>query len=308
MKGLGAVIRSLFSLGFLGLVFFLMGLAVLAGSLAAVANLLSFNTAWQRIDALAALQDTVSGHLRQMQIEEMGYYFAVEYETPPGDALDRAAGNAAEIDRTLDELIAAGHFTTELGYYEQDIALLDDFRDLLDEHRHTFAHVVQTLQPGDLAEDDDAIAVAEEENYQLQDMLEELIVRIDADRLATTETLPLDVSRAIQGISLALVGILLLALWGYRAVALLAQPVADLTNAVIAVGGDRYRPELLQKTRQQGGVTGRFARALDAFAQAIEQRDASLKQKVHDLREQLYESRRSRLKIHVPNSKEGAQP
>jgi hypothetical protein len=128
-------------------------------------------------------------------------------------------------------------------------------------------------------------------------MLEDIITLIDSDRMGAAQQFPADITFAIQGISIALIIMMLLALWGYRGISLLTQPLTDLTNAVIAIGGDHYRSELLEKVSRLRNPAGRFARALEAFAQAIEQRDGSLKQEISNLRERLYESRRSRLKI-----------
>ncbi len=294
------LIRSLFSMRGLGLIFMLMALAILVGSFAAIANLISFDRIWQRVDALAALEDQVSVHLREMQLQELYYTYAIDYETPLSDELDKAANHAAQIDRILDDLVAAGHYGAEKGYAQEEIGMFNDFRALLAQHRQAFDRMVQTYESGGVEAAIEGIIAIQEENDELQSMLGELIAFLDADRLAAARVFPEYASFAILGASIALVATLLLALWGYRAIALLTQPVVDLTNAVIAIGGDQYRPELLGKMLKQGGPPGRFARALDAFAQAIERRDASLKQEIDSLREQLYESRRRRLKISTP--------
>lgn len=295
------LIRSLFSMGSLGLVFLLMAVAVFVGSFAAIGNLTSFDAIWQHVDVLAALEDQVSSHLREMQLNELYYIYAIVYETPLSDEVDQVAGNAAQIDQTLDDL-AANYLNAEMGYTEEEIGLFNDFRALLEQHRQAFDRMAQTYESGDVDAALEGIVAIQEENDELQSMLDALIASFDADRLEAAQVFPEDVSFAILGVSIGLVAMLILALWGYRAIARLTQPVVDLTNAVIAIGGDQYRPELLGKTLKQGGPPGRFARALDAFAQAIERRDASLKQEIERLREQLYESRRRRLKISTPNS------
>jgi len=296
------LIRSLFSMRGLGLIFMLMALAILVGSFAAIANLISFDRIWQRVDALAALEDQVGVHLREMQLQELYYTYAIDYETPLSDELDKAANHAAQIDRILDDLVAAGHYSAEKGYAQEEIGLFSDFRTLLAQHRQAFDRMVQTYESGDVEAAIEGIIAIQEENDELQGMLGELIAFLDADRLKAAQAFPEYASFAILGASIALVATLLLALWGYRAIALLTQPVVDLTNAVIAIGGDQYRPELLGKMLKQSGPTGHFARSLDAFAQGIERRDASLKQEIGSLRGQLYESRRRRLKISTPTS------
>ena len=302
------LIRSLFSMGCLGWIFLLMAVAILIGSFAAVSNLISFDTTWQRVDALAVLEDQVSTHLREMQLSELYYTYALDYGLTPGDELDGVAGHADQVEQSLDDLVADGHFSADMDYVEEEIGLFNDFRTLLGQHRQAFEQMVQTYESGDAAATVEGLIAIQEENGEMQGMLDELIADLDADRLEAAQAFPEEISFAILGAGAALIAVLLLALVGYRSITLLTEPVVDLTNAVIAIGGDQYRPELLGRMLKQGGPPGRFARALDAFAQAIERRDASLKQEIDGLREQLYESRRRRLKISTPDRQEGALP
>lgn len=300
------LIRALFSMGLLGWVFVFMALAIALGSYTALSNLDSFEVTWERIDALAALEDGVSVHLRDMQLNELYFAYALANETPLDETLDEVAYHAGEIDQILDDLVADGHFAEELGYYPEDIDLLGEFRALLDQHRQSFDEVVQSYESGDVDAAFDGLFWLDEENYELQWRLDELVSNLDTDRLDAALLFPEDIAFALGGASIALVALLLLALAGYRAISTLTQPAADLTNAVIAIGGDRYRPELLGDLLKKGGPAGRFARALDAFARAIDERDASLKTEIAGLREQLYESRRRRLKISGPTPEGGA--
>ena len=294
------LLRALFSMGSLGGVFLLMALAVFVGSFAAIGNFLSFETTWQRIDALNALEGDVSLHLREVQLNELFFAYALDYDTPLGDELEAVAYHADEIDLLLDDLEAEGHFSAELDYEAEDIALYDEFRALLDQHRESWAEVVERYDSGDVdGAVEDALARGEEHD-ELQGVLRELVARLDADRLYAARTLPEDIAFALQGVSAALVALLLLALAGYSAIAQVTRPVVELTNAVIAIGGDRYRPEILGRLLKRRGPAGRMARALDAFARAIDARDAARKGEIDALRKELYASRRRRLKISNP--------
>lgn len=305
MKNLMTFIRSLFSLGQLGWILLLMALAVLIGCFTAIGNFDAFDVAWGRIDVLAALEDTVSVHLREMELNELYYTYAMEYETTTSSELQTIEQHYTEINQILDELIAEGHFTTDLDYYEEDIALLADFRSLLDDHQQTFSQVVQAYESGDMETAQALSAESGEENAELQATLKILSFSMNADLNDAAQTLPEDISFAIRGISIAVIGMMILVLLGYRAISRLTQPLLDLTNAVTATGGDHYNKELLESCLRLGSPPGRFARLLDAFAQAIEQRDAGLKGEIVKLREQLYESRRRRLKIARPNQNSG---
>lgn len=295
------LLRALSSMGSLGWVFLFMALAIFVGSFAAAANLSSFETTWLRIDAMEAMEGQVSFYLREIQLNELFFVYALDYGTPLGDELDAAIYNADEIDLVLDDLVAEGHFSADLDYYEQDIALFDEFRALLDQHRQSLDEAVESYESGDVDGAIKDILALREEHAELQWVLQDLIASLDADRLYAAQVLPEDIAFALQGVSAALVAMLLLALAGYRAITQLTRPVVEMVNAVIAIGGDRYRPEMLGSLLKRGGPVGRLARTLDAFAQAIEARDAALKTEIDTLRERLYESRRRRLRISSPN-------
>ena len=304
MKKLQLWLRSLLSMRLLGSILVLMALAMLLGALAAARGLASFNAAWECVDALAVLEDQVSVTLGQMQIEELSHVFALDYETGSSAGLEAAAHSVDQVDELLAGLADAGYFTAEGGYQDEDIALFEDFRARLAGHRKSWAALVETYGPGDSNEASAGLADLQAEYADLQVMLSELVSRLESDRLVAAQALPGDSALAMTGVSAALVTLLLLALLGYRAVAQLTLPVADLTNAVVAIGGDQYRPELL--SHNAGGPCGHMARALDAFAYAVEQRDAGLKQEIEALREDLAESRHRRLKISRPDLQEEA--
>jgi methyl-accepting chemotaxis protein len=303
MKSFFTFIRSFFSIGFLGLIFLFMALALFIGAFSTVITFNSFDITFQRIDALSALEGEVSSNLREMEINESYYAYAMEYGTPVTDELEKVNSYAAQVTQTIDSLIAEGHFTAELSYtYTEDYTqMINDFRTALEQHQQTFQQVVSAYQAEDYENARNILQESASENTDLQAMLKDIITLVNAERMDAAQTFPSDIVFAIQGTSIALIAILLLALWGYRGIALLAQPLINLTNAVIATGGDQYRPELTGAERKLRNPAGRMARSLDAFAKATQQRDAAQKQEINDLREKLYESRRSRLKISGPS-------
>jgi hypothetical protein len=295
------VIRSVLAMGFLGTILVLMALAVFAGSFTATSNLDSLIMTWERISALSTVEDQVSVSLRDMQLSELYFVYGLDYEMGVDDELDTAAALAGDIDLLFDNLIAEGHFTEDLEYEPEAIELLDEFRALLDQHRRSLDELLLTYEAGETGAVVDGVLDIQEDNEALQWMLTELISELDADRLWAAWAFPESAASALLGAGAALIAMLLLALIGYQAIARLTRPVVDLANAVTAIGGDRYRPELLGGLLKSSGSAGRFARALDSFARDLEQRDASLKAEIDELRAQLYESRRRRLKISAPN-------
>ncbi len=294
------LLRALFSMGLLGWVFLLMAVAIFAGSFAAITNLTSFQTNWQRVDALEVMEGEVSTHLSEVQLNELSFAYALDYEAPLGDQLEAVDYHTGEIARLLDDLTAQGHFTADLGYEDVDIALFDNFRALLDQHRQSFAAVVETYNAGDVAGAVEGTLALQEEHEELQAGLHELVSSLDAYFLYGAQEFSQNMALTLQRVSIALVAMLLLVLGGYRAIVQITRPVVDLANVVIAIGGDRYRPEMLGGLLKQRGPVGRLARALNAYARGIEGRDAGLKTEIGSLREQMYESRRRRLKISSP--------
>ena len=239
MKNISTIIRSFFSMGLLGWVFPLMTVALLAGAYPAVSHFQEFDTVWQRVDALSILENQVSNHLREMELEELRYAYAIEYETPVANELELAADHAAQIRRLIDDLVAAGHFTPQKDYSAESIEMLDEFLQKLEEHQGAFEQVALAYQEDDIDTAQEYLAESEIDNADLQTLLTDIIADIDADRLEATRQFPSAMAAAIQSASIALIIMMLLALAGYRGMALLTQPLINLTNAVVAAGGAR---------------------------------------------------------------------
>lgn len=300
MKNLITFLRSFFSMGILGLIFFLIVCVVFLGAVVALRNFDTFNVAWARADVLNVLEDQVSSALHEMQLNELYFVFASRYGTPLTDEAVEMLNYTAEINATLDDLIAHGHFTSRLQYSEIDIARLEYFRTQLDEHQQTFVEMGRAYSRDNPQLVIELMASALEENADLQETLGALIASVDADRTATSQAFMIEITRTIQSIGVAIVVLLILGLWGYWAIARLVQPLLGLANMVIAIGGDQYRPELAERVIKTPGPAGRLASSLDAFAKYVDQRDAGFKQEIDHLRQQLFESRRRRLKLAQP--------
>jgi nitrate/nitrite-specific signal transduction histidine kinase len=161
---------------------------------------------------------------------------------------------------------------------------------------------VADLDAGDTEQARNLFSESGNETYQVQMDLDYLILLTERARADTLQEFPSDISFAIWVITIGLVVILLLGLWGYTAVSGVTQPLLVLTNAIIAIGGDQYRPELVADLKKRRNRARKLAQALDRLAQTLQNRDAALKQEVDDLRQQLFESRRKRLKISRPNA------
>jgi hypothetical protein len=99
-----------------------------------------------------------------------------------------------------------------------------------------------------------------------------------------------------------------LALAGYLVISQHTHPLIALRSAVIAIAGGQYRPELLGTALKTRGSLGTLARALDALHTSLQQHGASKRAEIERLRRELYESRRSRLKLTRPAQTRSEQP
>jgi len=112
-----------------------------------------------------------------------------------------------------------------------------------------------------------------------------------------------EVSRLNQtAIMIGLGGLILfplLAVWAFSVASRITQPLLSLTNAVIAIEGDRYRDELLAQVIHRRDGLGGLARGIEAMARAVEAREEDLDRKVDELGQQLHEVRQRKL---VPTS------
>jgi nitrate/nitrite-specific signal transduction histidine kinase len=81
------------------------------------------------------------------------------------------------------------------------------------------------------------------------------------------------------------------------------QPLLQITNAVLAIGGGNYRDDMLEKIRDLNNGLGGLANAINKMAEAAGQREAALKHEIKSLENELHATRRRKL---VLTSKIGA--
>lgn len=91
----------------------------------------------------------------------------------------------------------------------------------------------------------------------------------------------------------------LLAVVGFLLASRFTQPLLQIDNSVMAVGGNHYRSALMEDTLRRRDSLGRLAKSVDSMANALKARDAALEKEVDDLRERLQEIRRRKLSTAV---------
>jgi hypothetical protein len=306
MKSITRFIRSLFSLGPFGLIFLLMAFCIGSTALLIIDNFGAYTPVWGHAYAINLLEGSLKDDLFEMQLRETYYLYAKQYQAPEENYLQEAADYEAQIKQALEELEAQESISEENGYTAEDADLLGQIKNQLAEHRQTFDQLVAAYQADDLPETERLTPLSMEQHNAIRDTLVELVTNLEAERVGFLQTFPEDITFTIQWNTIALSVLLLLALLGYRTIAGITQPLLNIYNAVMAIGGDQYRPEMLAETTRHRGLVGRFAHDLDHFAKAAEMRDSALKQEVATLRQQLYESRRKRLKLTRPSTQSSA--
>jgi len=301
MKNLFLPFKAIFSLGWLGLV-----LLLLAGSILWALDSQEsepFDAAQERMTALMGLENDLPQALNQMKLYEARKIFSLEYEQPEDQDYARLAQESdAEVSVILAELEESGHLDSQQDYVTDILPEIEAFNNLRETHRATFEALVSAYMSDDLNQVYDLEDQIETENEDLDIAWRDLVIYAEQDRLTAQRDFPVDINGSILIVTGGLALSLVLALAGFQLIAAAVRPLGTLRNAITAIAGDQYRPEMLSDLLKARGPAGKLARALDQLASAVQQRDSGLKAETERLRQALYESRRRRLKIYHPEA------
>ena len=294
MKIIRAFLKAAFYPSLLGLVMFLMAVSIFVTSLMQIS--IPFNAAQERTLVLNKLQNEVSYALASMQIQEAYEVYVLLYGYEEGEFIQYAENANASIDQEFANLVAQGHIGSKFPYATDLTSKLQSFNDARAAHRKTFNNVVSSVKSGSA---DAALVMGqlEKDNQTLNSQLSDLIVSVEQDRLAALQDFPENLNRGIIFAVIGLALCLILALVGYQVIATTVRPLRGLRNMITAIGGDQYRPEMQAVLLKNRGPAGNLARALDQLARSEQERTAGIKAETERLRQELYESRRRRLKV-----------
>lgn len=298
MKQISTYLRAFFSLGWLGLVILLMALAVSLGAFSQSSD--PFNAAVERMSVLGELESEVALDLAEKQVQESLEFFSLSYGLPSLGAVEKAGLAEARISETLAGLEQAESFVGSEEFYRSNRTLqLQEFNQFRTTHREDFEYA--TSFANELSDEDffDAIYTLEEGNEMLAFQLRDIVTTVEQDRQLALADFADDITNSILIIVFALVVTFILALFGYQAIASAVRPLIHLQNTITTIGGDVYRPG---KT-SAAGASSQLAKALDSLAQAEQARNQAAKQEIEKLRQELYESRRRRLRVYQPGKK-----
>jgi hypothetical protein len=303
--------KAIFSSGLLGLVMLLMAVTIFFASLRQVST--PFDATLERTEVLNKFQNEIAYALTNIQVPEANAVFIlnfrsseedIQYIDDPQSFKQYAESANANLDQEIGLLQSVGHLGSQFTYATDLTDQTQAFRETITTHRETFNQAFSGLEAGNV-EVGPVIEQLEQDNQTMNSQLTDLITSVEQDRLAAQQDFPEDVNQNVTFTVVALTFCLILALVGYQAIATTLHPLRNLRNMITAIGGDQYRPETQGNLLKMSGEAGDLARALDKLARGEQTRTAGLHEEIERLRQELYESRRKRLKIfHTANQEQ----
>lgn len=307
MKNIRYLLASTASLGQFALIFLLLaGFITWGGYLMLRAVGGPFGSARAHMVLIKIIDNDMRFHINEVVVNEAYYVYAKLYSPDPQEEtkdLNKIAEDNAIVDKFVEQLNREMQSRPER-YQSDDQEMLLQFIKLRQTHAQTFQQLRAAYEAGDKAQGRRLFIQTQQEMEDLRQILIQWLVQLERERDAAARAFFSDVGFAIQVLVGGLIATLLLALWGYRVIRQVTQPLSSLRDSVTAIGGDAYRPEMLALTRQRRDQAGLLARELERLAQTTEQRDARLKQRIARLQEEVQKSRRRRLKLTAAQPKD----
>jgi hypothetical protein len=257
-----------------------------------------FDAALERTDLLDSLEGPVQLGLAEMQLQEAQYIFSQAYGLPERNALNRISDAEEFISTELDQLEQEGRISGAGYEFAGDLSPgVADFETLRADHRDLFDEVLFAIEDGDDEYVFDMLDELELDNLALNDSLRSLVLEVEHDRLAALEAFPDALSASILGVVLAMLATLVLALLGYWVIADMVSPLRHIDDMMMSIRGDLYKKGNFDHLQKAAGSAGRLARALDQLAEVEHRRTEAARAQITAVREELYQSRRRRLKL-----------
>ncbi|MBN1661533.1 MAG: hypothetical protein JXA93_24280 [Anaerolineae bacterium] len=235
------------------------------------------------LQKLDRLEDRLVSNLIEQQIQHDQFVLS------GGDQayLVAHARAGAHIDRTIAWFQARNSLLRP-----DETHAIEELARLQHEYRHTFSEVATATIAGDT---DELARLEERSATQMALMHAQIADLIHGANGALGEAMEearLQAKQSVMGSVVALVLLPLLAVWAFLVAGRTTPRVLALTNAVVAIEGNQYRPELLAEAGDRRDRLGQLARAVDDMARAITHRERALEAEIAELREDLYQARR----------------
>lgn len=226
------------------------------------------------------LLENIEYYLLELELAERMY---ILYDGASEIEDKYAAANDA-LDHLIPSLIALHANPEEIRLIEEDRQhIVVDFAKIVEMYEGGEINSIQQLDEIFLSEAD----IVE----QLDDLVFESETTLEEDLHAVS----LENQRATLNGFAGLIAFPILAVWAFLVASKLTQPLLSITNAVIAIGGYRYRQELMDEALDRHDGLGKLARKIDLLADTVKSRETALEQELHSLRDQLHEARHRKL-------------
>lgn len=279
--------RALSSLGVLG--FILLASVVIIGwsGLGVTSLVIPLGDIYTQTDKRDTLGE-IKYDLLAQQINET--YFVSTQDKQYADEYNQ---RSSELDQALDtyqasltEASASGEDVTE------ELTAFEAFTLTQAEYRQTFADMVAAGAADNWDEVNRLTETTDSQTATMDKQVDDLLFKVETALTRAEQQTNQQAQQLILVGVISLVILPLLAIWAFAIAGRITQPVLTLTNAVIAVEGNQFRPDLLADAIDRGGRLGRLAQTVERMAQTIKSREEALQHDVEELREQLYETRR----------------
>lgn len=296
MKPLSTTFRALRMLGAFGII--LVVAIVLVG--VAIGSVLD----------VSLYLDDVQASIEQRWNYQLAEYYLLEMQSSArwamvvdASELDGVRADYDEYAAGLDGILA--DVASWEGIYPttaEDAAVIEAVRDQVDANFEQAAAWTANPAGDPVALLDQFTATEQASNDSVRALVTSADARIDE----TTRSLEAAQDNAIWMVVGVLVIFPLLTIWAFLSAVGFTQPLLQIDNAIMAVGGETYRPALLAEGLKARGGLGQLARAVQAMADGLQARDAALAGEVAALRQRLNDERQRRLaaSIAIPTSEQ----
>jgi hypothetical protein len=285
MQRISKFFKMLGSLGVFGIILLLTAILVSASLLASRAMSEPFDAAYEQMTKLFILGDEIIYYLQEIESNQAQFLLSQGDESYlPG--LNQAVADMQEVLGSVQE---DGIF-----YEEDEQALFDNIVVAFEQRQQTFQAMSSAMTAQDRAQMESLQSAYRSQSQSMMQQVQDLVFLVTTKHLAKQIRLNLSVVQAVKVSVACLILMPFLALWAFGESSRITQPILTLTNAVVAIEGNRFRPDLLADLAGRRDLLGRLAHDLEDLADTLSEREEILQQEVDDLREQLHETRRRR--------------
>ena len=185
--------------------------------------------------------------------------------------------------------------------FTQLAALIEN---LLESTSNAEALIEAILEPQFLYQLINLLEDSSNQKHAIQDQLATIQLNLDQELEMALKQSKISVQNAILFGIIALFLLTLLSVLVFIRSGYITKPILHLTNAVVALRGNQFRPELLMDVSKRGDRLSRVALEFNKLAEEIRIEETQLDEDIQSLREELTRARRNKMiqKPTIPTS------